>query len=73
MHTTYTRQREAIIEYFRGSHLHLSDDGCYDNPGYSAKYCKYTLTDTSMDLILDYSLLHCTDTGSLIAIEKEGL
>ena len=57
VHTTYVRQREAVVEYLRGSQLHLSDDGCCDSPGYSAKYCAYTLMDSAMDLILYYSLL----------------
>ncbi|XP_065902251.1 uncharacterized protein [Dysidea avara] len=73
VHTTYTRQQEAIVEYLRGSQLHLSGDGCCDSPGYSAKYCTYTLMDSATDLILDYSLLQCTDTTSSVAMEKEGL
>ena len=70
VHTTYVRQREAVVEYLRGSQLHLSGDGRCDSPGYSAKYCAYTLMDSATDLILDYSLLQCTDTTSSVAIEK---
>jgi len=70
VHTTYVRQREAVVEYLRGSQPHLSGDGCCDSPGYSAKYCTYTIMDSATDLILDYSLLQCTETGSSVAMEK---
>jgi len=66
-------QREAVAECLRGNQLHLSGDGCCDSPGYSADYCTYTLTDSATDLILDYSLVQCTDTGSSVAMKKEQL
>jgi len=53
--------------------LHLSGDGRCDNPGYSVKYCMYTLMGSAMDLITDYSLVQCTDTPSFVAMQKEGL
>ena len=71
VHTTYTRQWEVVVEYLRGSQLHLSGDGRCDSPGYSAKYCTYTLMDSATDLILDYSLLQCTDTTSSVTMEKK--
>jgi len=42
-----------------------------DSPGYSAKYCTYTLMDSATDLILDYSLVQCTETSSAVAMEKK--
>ena len=73
IHTNYLRQQEAVIEYLRGNQLHLSGDGCCDSPGYSAKYGTYSLMDSATDLILDYGLLQVTETGSFVAMEKEGL
>ena len=73
VHTTYVRQREAIVEYLSGSQLHLSVDGRCDSLSHSTKYCTYTLTDSATDLILDYSLVQCTQTGTSVAMEKEGL
>jgi len=73
VHTTYVRQKEAVVEYLRGSQLHLSGDGHCNNPGYNAKYCTYSLMDSATDLILDYSLVQCTETGTSVAMEKEGL
>ena len=54
----------------RENGLYLSGDG---RPGYCAKYSTYTLIDSATDLSLDYSLVQCTNTGSSVAIEKEGL
>jgi len=51
----------------------LSGDGRCDSPDYSAKYCTNTLMDSAMDLILDCSLVQCTETSSSVAMEKEGL
>ena len=73
VHTTYVRQQEAVIEYLRDNQLHLSGDGRCDSPGYSAKYATYSLMDSATDLILDYSLVHVSETGSSVAMEKEGL
>ena len=51
VHTNYTRQQEAVVEYLRGEQLHLSGDGRCDSPGYSAKYGTYSLMDSATDLI----------------------
>jgi len=40
-------KREAIVKYLKGSQLHPSGDGHCDSPGYSAKYCMYTLMDSA--------------------------
>ena len=72
VHTTYIRQ-EAVVEYLRDNQLHLSGDGRCDSPGYSAKYATYSLMDSDTDLILDHSLVHVSETGSSVAMEKEGL
>ena len=73
VHTTYVRQQEAVVEYLRGNQLHLSGDGRCDGPWYSAKYATYSLMDSATDLILDYSLVQVTETGSSVTMEKEGL
>ena len=42
-------------------------------PGYSAKYCTYSLMNSTTDLILDYKLIQSSETGSSVALEMEGL
>ena len=73
VHTTYVRQQEAVVEYLRGNQLYLSGDGRCDGSGCSAKYVTYSLMDSATDLILDYSLVQVSETGSSVALEKEGL
>ena len=73
VHTTYVRQQEVFTEYLRDNQLHLSGDSHCDSPGYSVKYTTYSLMDSATDLILDYSLAHVSETGSSVAMEKEGL
>ena len=73
IHTNYLMQQDAVLEFLQGQHLHLSGDGRCDSPGYSAKYCSYSLMDSASDLILDYKLIQSSETGSSVAMEKEGL
>ena len=72
VYTTYVRQQEAVVEYLRGNQLHLSGSGRCESPGYSAKCATYSLMDSATDLILDYNLIHVSETSSSVAIE-EGL
>ena len=73
MHTNYLKQQDAVPEFLRGNNLQLSGDGQCDSPGYSAKYCTCSLMDSATDLILDYKLIQCSETGSSVAMEKERL
>ena len=66
VHTNYVRQQEAVIEYLRGNQLHLSGDGRFDSPGYSAKYGTYTLMDSATNVILDYSLVQVLEVSSSV-------
>ena len=72
IHTNYNMQQDAVIEFLRGNDLKLSGDGRCDSPGYSAKYCTYSLMDSATDLIF-YKLIQSSETGSSVAMEKEGL
>ena len=48
----------------------MSSDGRCDSPGYSANYCTYSLMDNATGLILDYSLVQVTETGTSVAMDK---
>ena len=61
-----------MLVFLKDEGLHLSGDGQSDSPGYSAKYCTYSIMDSVSDLILDYKLVQSSETGSSVAIEKEG-
>ena len=66
-------EQNIILEFMRGNNLQLSGYGQCDSPGYSAIYCTYSLMDLATDLILDYKLIQSLETGSSVALEKEGL
>ena len=51
----------------------MSGDAPCDSPGYSAKYGTYSLMDSAVNLILDYSLIEVSKVSSSVAMEKDGL
>ena len=70
----YKDNQIVIAEMLRDSGpLIVFGDGCCDSPGYCAKYCTYSLMDNSSGLIIDYSLVQVTDTGTSGTMEREGL
>ena len=74
IHTNYVLQQDAVLEFLRGNDLKLSGDGRCDSPGYSAKYCTYSLMESATALILDYNkLIQSSETCSSVAMEKKGL
>ena len=48
-------------------------DGRCDSPGYSAKYCTYTVMEQSSDKILEFPLIQVSEVANLPAMEKVGL
>ena len=70
IHTNYVMQQNAVLEFLRGANIQLSGDGRCDSPGYSAKYCTYSLMDSATDL---NKLIQSLETGSSVAMEKERL
>ena len=64
-------QRELYRKY-RGQRLAISGDGRCDSPGYSAKYCTYTMMLQESGEILNYHIVQVTETTSSVAMEKEG-
>ena len=55
-------QQDAVLEYLRGNNLQSSGGDRCDSPGYSTKYCTYSLMDSATDLILDYKLIQSSET-----------
>jgi hypothetical protein len=52
--------------------LQLAGDGRCDSPGFSAKYCTYSLLDTESQHILTFVTIKVTETGSSCKMEVEG-
>ena len=53
-------------------HLLFIGDGRYDSPGFTAKYCTYTLQDLNSDHIVDYVLLQVGQVKNSVMAESEG-
>ncbi|XP_059899463.1 uncharacterized protein LOC132451154 isoform X2 [Gadus macrocephalus] len=73
----YQQQRKEImarvyLEQEDGKKLHLSGDGRCDTPGFSAKYCHYTLMLDDTKEIIHTELLQSTEAGSSVAMEPLG-
>ena len=70
----YSQNQTVVAEILRQQGpLVLSGDGRCDSPGYSAKYCTYSLIDNATGLIIDNSVVQVTETGTSVGMEKEGL
>ncbi|XP_056433403.1 uncharacterized protein LOC130371601 [Gadus chalcogrammus] len=62
----------VYLEQEDGKKLHLSGDGRCDTPGFSAKYCHYTLMLDDTKEIIHTELLQSTEAGSSVAMEPLG-
>ena len=71
IHRTWTRHQQLIFQRLQGQDLKISGDGRCDSPGYSAKYCTYTLMLQESGEIVDFRVVQVTETTSSVAMEKE--
>jgi len=59
-----THQQSMFTELRRScEHLRVCGDGRMDSPGFSAKYCTYTLMDMTTDKILTFAVVDVTEAG----------
>jgi hypothetical protein len=72
IHSAWIENQEQVTSYLCGRPLKLSGDGRCDSPGFSAKYCTYSIMDQESDLILDFSIVQVTQAGSSNGMEKVG-
>ena len=76
VHNIWLDHRATVVEYLKGmpSPLKLSGDGRCDSPGYSAKYCTYSIMDQATSLIADYQLVQVSEvSSSSVAMEPTNL
>lgn len=72
INTFWIKQQQILLRIMGGKKLCLVGDGKCDSPGYSAKYSTYTLMEASTSAILDFNVVHVTETGSSSRMELEG-
>ena len=68
----WIKQRSILLRNMNGRQLTLTGDGRCDSPGYSAKYCTYTLMEATTSAILNFEVIQVTETGSSTRMELEG-
>lgn len=66
--------QNSVLQEVRtsGRPLRLAGDGRCDSPGFSAKYCTYSLIDLETDAIVSFVVVNVTETGSSSKMEVEG-
>lgn len=68
----YLLQQEAILNSLPSEGVRLSGDGRCDSPGYSAKYCTYSLMDMSSNKIVTSNVVQVTEASSSVTMEPLG-
>lgn len=71
VYTYFMTMKNNIVTTLQGkSDIKLAGDGQFDSPGYSAKYCVYSMLDTATSLIVDFCV---TQRGMYDGeLEREG-
>lgn len=70
INTAWLEQQQTVIGYLSGKPIKVSGDGRCDSPGYSAKYCTYSLMEHTSNLIVDFAQVQVTEAGSSNGMEK---
>ena len=70
----YKRYRSKIINIcITTEENNFIGDGPSDLPGYSAKYGTYSLMSTDLNKIVDFFVVHVSNSGNSSRIKKKGL
>ncbi|KAH9364189.1 hypothetical protein HPB48_006285 [Haemaphysalis longicornis] len=72
----YQEQQDQLVRRVAGTAVDLAGDGRCDSPGYSAKYCTYSLLCTQLNRIIHCEQIRVKESASMpnsVAMEKEGL
>ena len=72
VHKSWEFEKQALLSSLEGKELRLGGDGRCDSPGYSAKYCTYSMMDLDSEKIVDFEVVQVTQATSSVAMEKKG-
>ena len=72
INTEYNIHSEAVLSDLQDSPISVVGDGRFDSPGFSAKYCTYSIMDARSGLVTGFSLMHVGQSTSSVAMEKDG-
>ncbi|KAJ8049969.1 hypothetical protein HOLleu_02957 [Holothuria leucospilota] len=72
VNSAWVKDQSLLISSLKGKSLSIVGDGRCDSPGYSAKYCSYTLMDIETEKVVDFELVQVSETGSSVKMEAVG-
>lgn len=72
VHSTWDYERQTLWGSLEGRNVRLAGDGRCDSPGYSAKFCTYSMMDLDSNKVVDFELVQVTQATSSVAMEKKG-
>ncbi|XP_043926603.1 uncharacterized protein LOC122801130 [Protopterus annectens] len=65
-------QQKELLKDAEGRMIRLGGDGRCDSPGFSAKYCTYTMMDLDTGYILDFAVEQVSEGVASVGLEKIG-
>ena len=72
IHVNYMLMKEALLASLCDQPLRIVGDARCDSPGFSAKYCTYSLMDTESGAVLTFSLEQVRPGRTSVALEVDG-
>ncbi|OCT64720.1 hypothetical protein XELAEV_18045817mg [Xenopus laevis] len=69
----WVSEKKELIKEFEGKAVALSGDGQCDSPGYSAKYCVYTLMEQTTKKVLNFDIQQVSPSVCSNNLEREAL
>ena len=70
INTYWEQHQDAVQAVLSKSNVRLVGDGRCDSPGFSAKYCTYSVMDEKSNLVIDFQVKQVSETGSSVTMEK---
>ena len=72
VNSKWEEEKSKLIDSLQGKSLEMVGDGRCDSPGYSAKYCSYSLMEIESQKVVDFELVQVSETGSSVRMEALG-
>lgn len=68
IYSFWSRMQSSLLERLQrsGQPIAVTGDGQYDSPGFSARYCFYTLVEASSKLVLDFYVAEKTQASKAL-------
>jgi len=61
--------QRALVDKFCGQPIKVTGDGQYDSPGFTARYCLYTIVESSSKMLLDFYVAEKTQVKNVITLK----